>query len=396
MKTGRTGLTFLVLFTLLLSQCTRPSSPVLSIDPGYSPAGVSLSALMETGISEKEAYQRENLVLRFSFLGDIMAHDVNFSRPPYSRIYEGIEEVLQNDDLTFGNLEFPVDPDKPMSNYPAFNVHPAYVEAALEAGIEVFSMANNHITDQGAGSLLKTIGQLESIQNEKGFYFSGISEDPELYFQPLTIPWGGYTIGFLAVTEFLNSYTGKEYVYLLNYRVEETRTRFLKYLETISENYDIFVLSFHGGTEYAGEPSEEKKAFFYDVLLSGVDILWAHHPHVLQPYKLYTVQGAQKLIIYSAGNLISGQTWRLDPENPDPARMHTGDSAVFRVTLELGDSGVAVVEVNPLPVSNYRHPEYGMIIRPTEELSIGEDIPEIWKSYYKERLEELEAGVLKK
>ena len=356
MKVGRAGFNFLVLLTVLLSHCSRSSSPVLLIDSGYSPAGVSLSALTE-------AYQREKLVLHLSFIGDIMAHDVNYRRPPYSRIYEGIEELLKSDDLTFGNLEFPVDPEKPMSNYPAFNVHPAYVEAALEAGIEVFSLANNHITDQGIDSLLKTIEQMELVQNEKGCYFSGISEDPELYFQPLTIPWGGYTIGFLAVTEFLNNYVGKEYVYLMDYHVEETRIRFLKHLETITENYDIFVLSFHGGNEYAREPSEEKKVFFYDVLLSGVDILWAHHPHVLQPYKLYTVQGAQKLIIYSAGNLISGQTWRLDPENPDPKRMYTGDSAVFQVTLELRDSGVAVVEVNPVPLSNYRHPEYGMIDR---------------------------------
>ena len=64
---------------------------------------------------------------------------------------------------------------------------------------------------------------------------------------------------------------------------------------------------------------------------------------------------------------------------------------MFRVTLELRDSGVDVVEVNLLPVSNYRHPEYGVIVKPTEELSRAEDIPETWKSYYKERLEELTA-----
>ena len=61
--------------------------------------------------------------LSLTFAGDIMAHDVNYNRPPYSKIYEHVAPYLLSDDLSFGNLEFPCDPEKPMSNFPCFNVH---------------------------------------------------------------------------------------------------------------------------------------------------------------------------------------------------------------------------------------------------------------------------------
>jgi len=74
--------------------------------------------------------------LLLGFVGDIMAHNVNYHMADYSRIYDGVSGILRSDDLTFANLEFPVDPALPQMTYPRFNNHPAYVRAAVEAGIE--------------------------------------------------------------------------------------------------------------------------------------------------------------------------------------------------------------------------------------------------------------------
>ena len=87
------------------------------------------------------------LVLTFG--GDIMAHTPNFSMADYSMIYADIEEIIQNDDLTFANLETPVHDGRPYENYPTFNVQPPYAQAAIDAGFDVFSLANNHSNDQG-------------------------------------------------------------------------------------------------------------------------------------------------------------------------------------------------------------------------------------------------------
>ncbi len=51
--------------------------------------------------------------LRLSFVGDLMAHDVNYEMADYDRIYDGIRDLFLADDLTFANLELVVDPSRP-------------------------------------------------------------------------------------------------------------------------------------------------------------------------------------------------------------------------------------------------------------------------------------------
>jgi poly-gamma-glutamate capsule biosynthesis protein CapA/YwtB (metallophosphatase superfamily) len=386
---GLRGYVYIFIVVAITIICTAGMRQPLPAPERKSSGPIALS---EEQVFPKPVDGQERIQL--SFIGDIMAHDVNYLRVPSSNIYAAVQDLFKADDLTFANLEFPIDPDKPMSTYPRFNVHPAYVQAALDAGIEVFSLANNHITDQGTGSLLNTIKQMESLKSETTFVFSGITAEPGIYFKPVSIRAGRYSIGFLAITELLNEKTGAEYVYQIDYHDKESREKLLVHLDTITDDYDFFVLSVHGGVEYSREPLETKRDFFRETVLAGVDILWSHHPHVLQPYELYTVEGSRKVILYSTGNFISGQTWDLDPDNPDLEIMHAGESAVFQVALEAGGLGLEVAEINLLPISNYRHPEYGMVVRPTRDLSAAEDVPDSWRKYYTDRLTETYLDVL--
>ena len=71
----------------------------------------------------------------------IMAHNENFRMKDYNKIYTDILNITQNDDLTFCNLETPVDNSIPYETYPTFNVQSPYLEAAVNAGTKkgVFS-----------------------------------------------------------------------------------------------------------------------------------------------------------------------------------------------------------------------------------------------------------------
>ena len=51
--------------------------------------------------------------LRLSFVGDLMAHNVNYEMKDYDRIYDGIRDLFLLDDLTFANLEIVIDPSRP-------------------------------------------------------------------------------------------------------------------------------------------------------------------------------------------------------------------------------------------------------------------------------------------
>ena len=87
--------------------------------------------------------------LNLSFAGDIMAHNVNFRMKNYALIYEDIAPLLKENDVCFANLETPVCETREYQSYPCFNVHAEYVQAAIDAGFNVFSLANNHTNDQG-------------------------------------------------------------------------------------------------------------------------------------------------------------------------------------------------------------------------------------------------------
>ncbi len=322
-------------------------------------------------------------VLNLSFIGDIMAHDVNYKYRPLSNIYKNVKDVLLADDLSFGNLEFPVDPEKVYSTYPTFNVKPEYVQAAIDGGLDIFSMANNHTTDQGIQSIVNTHVEMEKLD---GIVFSGIEKAPITQMVPEEISIQGWEIGFLAVTAILNSYNGSEYVNLINYMNPAKREEFIKYIKKIVGNYDFFILSVHAGREYATTPDKDKLLFYQDLVKAGVGIVWGHHPHVLQPMEIVVVEGRKGLILPSCGNFISGQTWHLNPEDYDESRAFTGDSAIFQVQLIKNEDFAEVLNVEPLLISNYRDPKNGMGVHYLEDLAVSRSIPEKWRKYYNSRL----------
>ena len=90
-----------------------------------------------------------------------MMHAVNHVTADYRDIYRDVETLLRDDDLTFANLEFPVDPGRPYGDFPRFNGTPAYLQAAVDAGIDAFSLANNHAFDGAEEGVLQTLRSLD-------------------------------------------------------------------------------------------------------------------------------------------------------------------------------------------------------------------------------------------
>lgn len=364
----------LILFLLLpLLSCTPNGKRT---EPGSTVADIK---------SSLPASEQRQPILHLSFVGDIMAHDVNLNRPPYSNIYHRVAPILTSDDLSFGNLEFPIAPELPVSNYPLFNVHPPYVEAAVEAGFDVFSVANNHITDQKTEGIVSTYYSLTTLQSEHEIFFSGISTEKHTSFEPVLIEKNGWKIGFIAATEFLNNTVGSEYVTVVSLKDEAVKNRFIDALSNNSKAYDLFIVSFHCGREYERIPHIEKLLFFYDLLDAGADIVWSHHPHVLQPWFTVVRGNRKKLILSSCGNFISGQTWRLDPKNPDKDRVHTGESAIFRVTVGKLNGKTTILKTSPYIIFNYRHPEMGMIVSSFDHLMNDDTLSDEWRDFYRGR-----------
>ena len=371
-------LTVVVLLSLLL--LTAGESPLVSGAPA------SAQSLEPPADGKPDVPPADELTLAFA--GDIMAHPINYTKRPYSAIYEAVSPVLRASDLAFANLELTIDPALPLAGWPRFVVHADYIQAAIDAGFNVFSDANNHIYDYGAQGVESTYRVMEGLARTENVHFSGIRPNPETPMRPVTIERGGFRIGYLAITEFLNYGLRSDLVNVVDYRDAAERERFISYLRTITKEYDLFILSVHGGVEYDLTPEPAKRKFFHEAVEAGVGIVWSQHPHVLEPWEVVTVDGLRRLIIYSNGNFISGQTSEINPETPWVARSFTGDSAIFRVRVGRVDGGASVLSVDPLLISNYKNREGEMVVRPLAQLAAC-GLPEPWSAYYRYRYQEM-------
>jgi poly-gamma-glutamate synthesis protein (capsule biosynthesis protein) len=334
-------------------------------------------------------YENNAKSLNLTFTGDLMAHTVNFNMKDYTSIYRELEPLLQADDLTFGNLEIPVVPDLPQTGYPRFNVHPPYVAAAVAAGLDVFSLANNHSYDQGLRGVLGTLNSLQEIQAETGkpLYYSGIKASPLEDFEPVMIRHKAWKIGFIAVTQFMNLPFDKHYVFKCDYNNPEEAAELLDWIKKRAPAYDLFIVSYHGDVEYARQPAAAKTAFFYRLLDAGTHIVYGHHPHVLQPYELVTHNGVNKAILYSTGNFIAGQGYIIKPDlPPDDEWAYTGDSAIFILQLKLTAQGASVTRIIPFLIGNYTTDARGVIIKPLKDMAATPLRGKAWQDFYHARL----------
>jgi hypothetical protein len=101
-------------------------------------------------------------------------------------------------------------------------------------------------------------------------------------------------------------------------------------------------------------------------LKKGVDVIWASHPHVMQPWELK--EDGTKLIMYSMGNLISGQRNVLNFDNPTAPREYTGDAYMIQIKAKKHKGAIKFFNLNPILLTNYMDSDKNMVIkRFTEE-----------------------------
>ena len=349
---------------------------------------VLLAACLAAAATRAGALPYDSLDL--SFVGDIMAHNVNYRMADYSRIYRDVRSALKSDDLTFANLEAVVDPSRPMSSYPLFNVHPGYVDAAVDAGVDVFSLANNHSADWGEPGMRATLRSLEQTARAAAgggrlIHYSGLRESEAARFTPTEITRKGWRIGYLAITQFSNVAAPRLYHHL-DYRDHEQAEAFLTGLAGLTSGYDLFIVSYHGGVEYAAGPEPAMREFFYRLLDAGVHIVHGHHPHVAQPAEVVRARGRDRLILFSCGNFVSGQSWRATPERPDDVWARTGDSLLWRVTVHYGNPGPAVRLSEVISAAHYRTADDQVVITPLDTLAAAPPAAE-WREFFTFRRE---------
>lgn len=211
-------------------------------------------------------------------------------------LFRDAAPLLTAADLTVGNLEGTLcnggTTKKKVSNVSyAFRTPTSYVGLLVETGYDFVSMANNHARDFGEEGIVSTEHTLESA----GIRFAGIRGRTE----KTIVERNGVKYGLCAFGH--NEYTLKTW---------ETAT-VARILDSLRQEADIVVVSFHGGAEgaahshlpngmetYLNEQRGNLREFAHFCIDHGADIVYGHGPHVPRCIELYQ----DRFIAYSLGN----------------------------------------------------------------------------------------------
>ena len=256
---------------------------------------------------------------RMRAVGDIMfckgqlAYARNSGGSFYNQ-FEMIGEQLADADFTMGNLEGTIGQYRtiPCSGYPRFNAPEAALAPLRDCGVDLLTLANNHMLDRWEGGVENTLDNVEKY----GFAHVGAYRNPAEKQRPVICEVNGIRFGFLAYTQYTNTMENRgtdwRAVELVPYLL---RADFRGDVKRLREAGAEVVIAFpHWGGEFLRAPDVSQKIIAEQLARAGMDIILGSHAHMVQPTALQyvTVDGVDKQVlnVYCMGNFISDHILR--------------------------------------------------------------------------------------
>jgi poly-gamma-glutamate capsule biosynthesis protein CapA/YwtB (metallophosphatase superfamily)/uncharacterized membrane protein (UPF0127 family) len=270
----------------------------------------------------------EKKTITLNFVGDILAAravELTMRKKGYDYPFAHVTDMLSDADITFANLETPLigtatSGKTTIGGTTVFRGDVAFADAIQRAGIDIVSLANNHMKDQGEKGIISTLETL----HKAGIQHVGAGKHLDEARQLQIIEKQGVRVGYLAYNDadvVPDTYHATD----IQSGTNIMNTSQLREDVTIARTQvDVLVVSMHSGTEYITDhPNVKQTTFAHAAIDAGADMVIGHHPHVLQPLEIYN----GKYIFYSLGNFVFDQPW------PD-----TKESALLRMSVTLSRS----------------------------------------------------------
>ncbi len=208
-------------------------------------------------------------------------------------------DVMENADIFMVNNEFPYTnrgTPTPNKTY-TFRSQPENVKYLYDIGVDMVSIANNHVYDYGEASLLDTLTTLQ----DAAMPYAGAGENIDEAIKPVYFVANDTKIAYICATQ----------IERLDYpdTVGATKNapgvfrcwnndRILEVIKEAKENSDYVITYIHWGTEMQVEPDWAQLQLAEQLQEAGADLIIGDHPHCLQ--KISYIEDTP--IIYSLGN----------------------------------------------------------------------------------------------
>ena len=210
--------------------------------------------------------------------------------------FKNVSNIFKNSDISIVNLEGALTfSNKLRPKKFNFKGNPKFARCLVEGSIDIVNLANNHIMDFYEEGALDTISALD----EHKILYTGGGKNLDDAVTPRFIERNGIKVGFLGYAIVGADYPARDNSAGTNkYTLQKSK----KELSEAKGESDILVISCHWGIERAPFPTPQQKTIARGFIDSGADIVFAHHPHVIQGIEKYQ----QGIIFYSLGNFIFG------------------------------------------------------------------------------------------
>lgn len=273
-------------------------------------------------IIEEKSKQTKILI---SAIGDCtLGKDKNFSyknsineyvdNNPYTYFFDGVKNVINNDDITIMNLESTfTENDIDEGDLYNFKAPFDYVNIITQNSIEVVNIANNHMYDYNEIGYEDT---KKTLSNASVKYFG--------YDDVVVLEKNNIKIGFIGTTCF-NEIKCKNYL-----------NKGIKYMK--DNNIDTYIVSYHWGIEKEYKQNSFQTKMGQYAIDNGAELVIGHHPHVIQGIEQYN----GKYIVYSLANFVFGG-------NRSP---YDKDSMIFQLEI-IYDENKNIVFTKPIIIPVY-------------------------------------------
>lgn len=246
----------------------------------------------------------------------------------YDWIFSLVKEYLAADDLTIANLEA-VLTTKLAHTDKMYNLKaaPDHVNILTAGSIEVVNTVNNHCMDFYRSGY---VDMLEHLDNAGVDHFGSVyTSQPDGFDELAVQEIDGIRIGFM----------GFSYPQESDKKKIANRVRILKE----EQGCDMVVVSLHWGRETQDKPESGQVEFAKAVIDAGADVIYGHHPHVIQPINFYK----GKPILYSTGNFTFGTMSQVDPA-----------TGIFQLAYEKVGGEVFLKRLQVIPCQTQNDPDY--------------------------------------
>ena len=207
---------------------------------------------------------------------------------------DDLQTILENADYRIFNLEVPLtDQENPIPKCGPNLIAPTGCVSGYKAmGVDLLTLANNHILDQNQQGLQSTCAVLKAA----GIAFTGVGQTPEEAAKPYIFECDKKRIGVYACAEH-------EFSIVTEHSAGANPIDLLEspdHIAALKAKCDYVIVLYHGGKECYRYPSPNLRKICRKLVEKGADLVICQHSHCIGCKEAYR----NGTIVYGQGNFL--------------------------------------------------------------------------------------------